>query len=59
MDTIRSASRPERHFADSFITVRQEMARVLTGWLPRCPCCHRSNPGSRGKEWAQEEDLPQ
>ncbi len=40
----RSASRPERHFPDSFISARIAMARVLATWLPRCPTCHRSNP---------------
>jgi hypothetical protein len=30
-------TRPERHFPDSFITVRLSIAR----WLPRCPACHR------------------
>ena len=46
----RSKSRPERHFADSFITARLAIARVLASWLPRCPCCHRSNASRhRGK----------
>ena len=27
--------RPERHFADSLITVRLVIARFLTRWLPR------------------------
>ena len=46
----RSSSRPERHFADSFITARLAIARVLASWLPRCPCCHRSNASRhRGK----------
>jgi SRSO17 transposase len=36
----RSASRPERHVAHSFITVRQTIARALIAWLPRCPACH-------------------
>nr|WP_240360861.1 hypothetical protein [Pyxidicoccus caerfyrddinensis] len=39
----RSRSQPERHFHDSFITVRLAMARVIATWLPRCPTCHRSN----------------
>src|ERR1039457_6039018 len=39
--TVRTADRPERHFADSFITVPLAVARVLTRWLPRCPLCHR------------------
>ena len=45
----RSASRPERHFADSFTTVRRAIARALTAWLPRCPACHRTcaNPRAR------------
>jgi hypothetical protein len=38
--TTRSSSRPERHFADSSITVRLAIARVLATWLPRCPLCH-------------------
>jgi hypothetical protein len=38
--TIRSASRPERHFADSFITFRLALARALVRCLPRCPLCH-------------------
>jgi len=36
--TVRTAARPERHFRDSFITVRLAVARVLATWLPRCPC---------------------
>ena len=40
--TTRSASRPERHFADSFITFRLAIARALVAWLPRCPLCHRA-----------------
>jgi hypothetical protein len=41
---VRSTSRPERHFADSFITIRLAIARMLVRWLPRCPCCHQVNP---------------
>ena len=37
----RTASRPERHFPDSFITVRLAAARMIARWLPRCPACHR------------------
>ena len=56
---VRSASRPERHFEDSFITARLAIARVLASWLPRCPCCRRLNTGraarggveSHGAEW--------
>lgn len=40
----RSAVRPERHFADSFITARLAISRVLATWLPRCPLCHRVRP---------------
>src|SRR5512133_4108427 len=36
----RSISRPERHFADSFVTIRLAIARALVTWLPRCPLCH-------------------
>ncbi len=43
MRVARSSSRPERHFADSFATVRLAIARVLIRWLPRCPYCHRSH----------------
>jgi len=32
-----STSRPERHFADSFITARLAIALYLARWLPRCP----------------------
>ncbi len=39
----RSRSRPERHFHDSFITLRLAIARAIAAWLPRCPCCHRRN----------------
>jgi hypothetical protein len=39
-DPVRSHSRPERHFPDSFITVRLAIARSAAGWLPRCPDCH-------------------
>ena len=37
----RSCARPERHFIDSFTTIRLAIARVLARWLPRCPACHR------------------
>ena len=37
--TTRSTARPERHFEDSFATTRIAIARVLVGWLPRCPLC--------------------
>ena len=43
----RSRSRPERHFADSFATMRLAIARAIARWLPRCPACHaprRSGP---------------
>src|SRR5256885_6087244 len=36
----RTASRPERHFPDSLITVRLLVARTVASWLPRCPTCH-------------------
>jgi hypothetical protein len=45
--TVRSASRPERHFADSFITVRLAIALFLARWLPRCPFCHQPHEPSR------------
>jgi hypothetical protein len=45
--TIRSSSRPERHFVDSFITVRLVLALFLTRWLPRCPFCHQPRGPSR------------
>lgn len=41
--TSRSRSRPERHFHDSFVTVRLAIARAIARWLPRCPVC----PGRR------------
>ena len=41
---VRSTSRPERHFVDSFATARLAIARVLAAWLPRCPLCHRPHP---------------
>jgi hypothetical protein len=44
VNTVRTLARPERHFEDSFITVRQAVARVLATWLPRCPLCHRPQP---------------
>jgi SRSO17 transposase len=41
--TVRSPTRPERHFRDSLITMRIALARVvLIRWLSRCPCCLRS-----------------
>jgi SRSO17 transposase len=40
--TTRSRSRPERHFADSFATMRLAIARAIARWLPRCPACHAS-----------------
>jgi SRSO17 transposase len=39
--TVRSPSRPKRHFADSFITARLAIALYLARWLPRCPFCHQ------------------
>src|ERR1700723_3737346 len=33
---VRTRSRPERHFADSFTTIRLAIARALALWLPRC-----------------------
>jgi len=47
VETVRSASRPERHFADSFITVRLARALFLATWLPRCPFCHQPHTPSR------------
>ena len=38
---VRTPSRPERHFADSFVTIRLAIARILACWLPRCPLCYR------------------
>lgn len=37
----RSASRPELHFVDSFITIRLAIAAYLARWLPRCPTCRQ------------------
>ena len=45
--TVRSPSRPERHFVDSFITVRLAIALFLARWLPRCPLCHQPHEPSR------------
>ena len=44
---VRSRSRPERHFADSFITARLAIALFLARWLPRCPFCHQPHAPSR------------
>ena len=44
----RSASRPERHFPDSFDTIRLAMMRVLSRWLPRCPTCHCARRRAHG-----------
>lgn len=43
---VRSVSRPERHFADSFPTVRLGLALLVARWLPRCPLCHHAHPHS-------------
>lgn len=43
VEIVRTNSRPERHFADSFATIRLAIARALVRWLPRCPACHRSD----------------
>jgi hypothetical protein len=60
--TTRSATRPERHFHDSLITLRIVLVReILVRWLPRCPCCLRdfartttsSDISSFGKNWDQ------
>jgi hypothetical protein len=40
------AHAPERHFVDSFITIRLVIARAIARWLPRCPTCHRSRDSS-------------
>jgi hypothetical protein len=40
VELVRSPTRPERHFEDSFITVRQAFARALATWprtLPAMP----------------------
>ena len=42
IEPVRTASRPERHFPDSFATARIAIAQVLALWLPRCPFCRRS-----------------
>jgi len=51
---VRTATRPERHFRDSFITVRLAVARVLATWLPPMPLCHRPRsmgpPGAHARE---------
>ena len=40
--TVRSHTRPERHFHDSLVTLRVILVReLLVRWLPRCPCCLR------------------
>ncbi len=45
--TVRSSTRPERHFRDSLITMRIALAKViLIRWLPRCPCCLRPETSS-------------
>jgi hypothetical protein len=55
--TVRSNTRPERHFHDSLVTLRIAIVRALLArWLPRCPCCLRafgqpSRP--RRKTWDQ------
>lgn len=35
--------RPERHYADSFATIRIEIMRVMLRWLDRCPTCLARN----------------
>jgi len=48
--TVRTATRPERHFRDSFITVRLAVARVLAhNGYPDAPLCHR--PRFDGTAW--------
>ena len=51
MPLVRTRSRPERHFADSFTTIRLAIARALALWLPRCPLCH--HPLDRAERRAQ------
>jgi hypothetical protein len=53
MRVVRSRSRPERHFADSFATIRLAIARVLVRWLPRCPLCHQPMPLARASPIAE------
>lgn len=44
---VRSPGRPERHFADSFITIRLAIALLLAHSLPRCPDCPQPHDPSR------------
>jgi len=44
--TVRTATRPERHFRDSFITVRLAVARVLATWLPDAPVSQTAIDGT-------------
>lgn len=53
----RSPSRPERHFADSLITIRLALARAIARWLPRCPVCHRQND-DRGHRHRGDDAAP-
>lgn len=42
-ELIRSSVRRERHFADSFASVRSAIARIMLTRLQRCPSCLRPN----------------
>jgi hypothetical protein len=60
VETVRSKARPERHFADSFITICLAIERVLTTWLPRCPLCQRprKSPSTYGARAPLIADEP-
>jgi len=53
---VRSTQRPERHFADSFITFRLAIARILSTWLPRCPLCLRSRNSEASRHTNRRSD---
>jgi hypothetical protein len=46
----RSTAPPERHYVDSFATMRLAIARVILAWLPRCLLCLRASPTGAGRE---------
>jgi len=41
VETVRSKARPERHFADSFITIRLAIETSADHMVARCPLCQR------------------
>ncbi|HYV46315.1 MAG TPA: hypothetical protein VFA20_15705 [Myxococcaceae bacterium] len=55
---VRSNQRPKRHFADSFITFRLAIARILSTCLPRCPLCLRTRTSETSQPYRASPKRP-